>query len=265
MKYTLSLLILIAFSSFAQQKDSLKVFQSLKEVPEKYKLKHFGIKGKVKSFEESFGMLNDESGMIYEFNENGNLLKISNSKKIIKREYFYDVKGKLKSYKYKNRLIEVELDEDENIIIQHVYKKDRDTVTVENTYNKDGYWTSQTHIETNQKMLEHKYDENNKMTEIITYQDGKLSSTIKLTYKYFKKFIQVCHNTTYINDEVFIQNYFYIDYFGNELYGFSIDENNPSQHQINEFFAVYKLDQHKNWFKTNVFGGEIGSRYFTYY
>ena len=181
MKYTLSLLILIAFSSFKKQKDSLKVFQSLKEVPEKYKLKHFGIKGKVKSFEESFGMLNDESGMIYEFNENGNLLKISNSKKIIKREYFYDVKGKLKSYKYKNRLIEVELDEDENIIIQHVYKKDRDTVTVENTYNKDGYWTSQTHIETKKKMLEHKYDENNKMTEIITYQDGKLSSTIKLT------------------------------------------------------------------------------------
>ena len=55
MKNVIYFLIFISFSSFAQQKDSLKVLQSLKEVPEKYKLEHFGIKGKVKSFEESFG------------------------------------------------------------------------------------------------------------------------------------------------------------------------------------------------------------------
>lgn len=265
MKNVIYFLIFISFSSFAQQKDSLKVLQSLKEVPEKYKLEHFGIKGKVKSFEESFGTLNENTKTIYEFNENGNLLKISNGKKIVKREYFYDDNGKLKSYKFKNRLIEVELDEDENIIIQHVYIKDRDTVTVLNSYNKDGFWTMQTHLETNQKMLEHKYDKNNKMIEIIPYLNGKQTGSIKLTYKYFKRFIQVCHNETYFENNNFTQSYFYIDYFGNELHGFPFDKKKPSQHEINEFFAVYKIDENKNWFKTTLFQYGMGSRMFTYY
>ncbi len=265
MKNVIYFLIFISFSSFAQQKDSLKVLQSLKEVPEKYKLEHFGVKGKVKSFEEFFGMPSDNTEMYYDFDEKGNLLKITNHNKIVIKEFTYDDKGILKSYKTNKYKVEVEVDENENIIKQRIYKKDRDTATVVNTYNDKGFWTMQTHLETNQKMLEHKYDKNNKMIEIIPYLNGKQTGSIKLTYKYFKRFIQVCHNETYFENNNFTQSYFYIDYFGNELHGFPFDKKKPSQHEINEFFAVYKIDENKNWFKTTLFQYGMGSRMFTYY
>lgn len=265
MKYIQFLIVLLVVTSSAQQKDSLKVLQSLKEVPEKYKLEHFGIKGKVQSFKEFFGMPSDNTEMYYDFDKKGNLLKIEDFRNVIQKEFFYDENGKLKSYKTKKYEAEVELDEKGNILIQHVYKKNKDTVTIVNTYNEKGYWTSQTYLEAKHKMLEHKYDENNKMIEIVSYQEGKPTTSIKLTYKYFKQFIQICHNSTFFENNYINKNYFYIDYFGNELHGFSFEDNNPSQHKINEFFAVYNIDQNKNWFKTNLFGGGMGSRIFTYY
>lgn len=258
-------LLLFCTTSFSQQKDTLKVLQSLKEVPEKYKLEHFGIKGNVASFIEFFGMPNDNTEMCYNFDKKGNLLKIEDFRKVIQKEFFYDENGKLKGYKTKKYEAEVELDEKGNILIQHVYKKDRDTVTLLNTYNSDGYWTLQTHLETNQKMLEHKYDKNNKMIEIISYNDGIPTTNIKLTYKYYKRFIQICHKTTFLDYDGIHRNYFYIDYYGNDLHGFSFEEEKPTQKEINAFFAVYKVDKYNNWFKTNLFEGGMGSRIFTYY
>ena len=265
MKNVILLITVITFSSFAQQKDSLKVLQNLKEVPEKFKLEHFGIKGNVASFKEFFGMPNDNSEMYYYFDKKGNLLKIEDFRKVIQKEFFYDENGKLKAYKTKKYDTEVELDDDGNILIQHVYKKNKDTVTLVNSYNEKGYWTSQTHLETNQKILEHKYDKNNKMIEIISYNDGKPTTNIKLTYNYFKQFIQICQHTTFLDYNGISRNYFYVDYYGNDLYGFSFEDESPTQQEINEFFAVYKIDKYKNWFKTNLFESGMGSRIFTYY
>jgi hypothetical protein len=262
----LKLYFLLFFSviSFTQTKDSLQVLMRLKAVPEKYKLEHFGLNGKVKTMECHFGPYESDF-LIYEFDIKGNLMQIVNAAKQSKRSYAYDEKGKLKSYQYGKRTVEVELDASDNITKQTIQHQDRETKTILNTFDKNGFWLSQKVMEDNQLMLENEYDKNHKLITIKSYSTGKLSNQTMVLYVFYKKFVQIQHKTIAVESGNLSETYFYLDYYGNEIIGFNPEEQKPSQVKINDVFSVFILDKNNNWLKAKTDYGTIYFRQFTYY
>lgn len=257
-------LFFVTLLSMGQQKDSLKVLRDAKEVPEKYKLIHFGLKGKLKTMEHHYGSYGNDF-MLYEFDTSGNLLQITNAAKQTKRTYTYDEKGKLKSYQYGKRTVEVDLDSVGNIIKQTICHQERDTIVLLNKFNKNGFWLSQKQIKEDQLLLENEYDQNDKLLKMKSYTNGQISSETSLKYVFYEKFIQIEHLTKYVSSENTSFNYHYLDYFGNHIIGFNPEEKKLSKETINDVFSVFILDKNKNWLKAKTDYQSIIFRQLTYY
>ena len=256
--------LFVTLFSMAQQKDSLKVLREAKEVPEKYKLSHFGLKGKLKTMQYHYGTYANDF-LLYEFDTSGNLLQITNAAKQTKRIYTYDEKGKLKSYQYGKRIVEVALDAAGNIIKQTICHQERDTITIVNTFNENGFWLSQKQINEDQLILENEYDDNDKLLKMKSYTNGQISSETSLKYVFYEKFIQIEHLTKYVSSENTSFNYHYLDYFGNHIIGFNPEEKKLTKENINNVFSVFILDKNKNWLKAKTDYQSIVFRQLTYY
>lgn len=260
--------IAIAFSclfgilTFAQPKDSIIFYKNYHDVPVKYKLEHFGLNGKVKSFYETTIPENeDNEKLIHEFDEKGNLIQIKNSYGYVSKKYNYDKAGKLISYTTtakSMRDFKVTLNKDENIAQLIINNKDYGISTIVNNYNQNRLWIKQSRLEDKSTLQENKYQNDIKLVETILYSENKISERTLYDYQFFPDFVQIKLTNKYEDSESV--SYIYSDYFGNEIFGFSFDDGNLTDDMIQTVFSNFTLDANNNWVKNQ----EV-ARVITYY
>uniref|UniRef100_UPI00404A954E hypothetical protein n=1 Tax=Flavobacterium sp. TaxID=239 RepID=UPI00404A954E len=255
MKKYFILIGLLFYCTFAvcQAKDSLNFYKNHHTVPIKYKLEHFGLYGKVKSFYEvdSSDSLNTLK-TIYEFNENGNLEQVINNRGKISQKYTYNFDGKLVSFitvSRNTRTFEVKLNEN-NAIIQLVINNNNHGIsTVKFEYNKNGYYTKQFLDGDTILLQENKYHNDVKLTEIITYDTNKVINRTQFTYTFFEDFVQIKLVSKYAEAKTAGISYLYVDYYGNNIYGFPEETNTLSKSLIKKNLTNFITDKNNNWIK----------------
>lgn len=252
-KTTLPLLLsfLFVFFATAQSKDSIHFYKMYHDVPVKYKLAHFGLRGKVKSFYETTIPENeDNEKLIYEFDENGNLIQVKNSYGYVSQKFNYDKSGKLISYTTSAKSMrdfQATINEKGNVVQLIINNKDYGVSTIVNEFNKNGFWTKQSRLEGKSTILENKYQDDIKLTDNIAYNNNKISESTHFDYHFFNVFVQI--KLTYKYEDTESVTYIYSDYFGNPIFGFPFEEGNLSDAQIKEVLNNFKLDKNNNWIK----------------
>lgn len=251
--FAILVLCFISCNVSAQSKDSISFFKRYHDFPVKYKLEHFCLQGKVKSFYVTTTPENeDNEKVIHEFDEKGNLIQIKNSLGYVSKKYNYNSNGKLISYTTKSksmREFEVSLGSNGNVVQLIINNKEHGISTVVNEYNKNGYWTKQNHIEDKSVLQEYKYKNDIKLVELNVYSENKISESTKFSYVFHNDFVQI--KLTSKSEEAGNENssYIYVDYYGNEIYGFPFDNGKLNATQIKGVLANFKLDKNKNWIK----------------
>lgn len=245
------ILCLFGFFAMAQSKDSINFYKTYHDVPVKYKSVHFGLQGKVKSFYEMTLPENeDNEKTIHEFDQNGNLLQIKNSLGIVSQKFNYDSTGKLVSYTTiakSTRDFLVTLNKEGNVTKLVINNKTNGISTIENEYNKNGFWTKQNRLEDKSTILENKYQNDIKLIENSVFNGNKISEKTNFDYKFFNDFVQI--KLTYKYEDTETVTYIYQDYFGNQIFGFPFEEGNLNDTQIKEILKNFKLDKNNNWIK----------------
>lgn len=238
---------------FAQSKDSLEFYKKQHDVPVKYKLEHFNLKGKVKSFYITSSSKNENDGkLIHEFDENGNLIQIKNKYGIASKKYNYNKEGKLISFttiSKSTRNFEVKLSENGNIVQLLINNSERGISTILNEFNKNGLWTKQIHVEENSVLQENIYENDLKLCEVLIYSENQISSSTTFKYNFFNDFIQIQLRSKDIKSDNSSVSYVYTDYYGNEIYGFPFEQKKISKKLIKKVLSNFLLDENKNWVK----------------
>lgn len=266
MKTYLLLTICVFFGceAAAQSKDSISFFKKHHDVPVKYKLEHFGLRGKVQSFYEITVPENeDNEKIIHEFDTNGNLLQIKNSFGIIIQKFNYDTNGKLLSYTTKSKSMrdfQVTLNSDGNVAQMVINNQEHGVSTISNEFNSKGIWIKQIRLEDKNVLQENVFEKDTKLVKVLVYNNNKISETTTFTYFFTPDFVQIQLVSTYEGSEEVGISYIYVDYYGNDIYGFPFDNGTLNETQIKEVLHNFKIDTNNNWIKNQ----EV-ERVITYY
>ncbi len=242
-----------AMFTFAQSKDSLTFYKKFHDVPVKYKLEHFDLKGNVKSFYESSTLNNDHDlKVIYEFDTNGNLIQVVNSYGIVSKKFNYNSEGKLISFTTNSKIkrdIEVGLDDNGNIVKLIINNEERGISTLLNEYNKKGVWTKQIHEEENSILQENVYENDIKLIKVLIYINNEVSETTNFSYEFFSNYVKIKQVSNFKESGYTAITCIYVDYNGTFIYGDLYEGDYLTSEQVDEIVSNFQLDHNENWIK----------------